>query len=427
MKDISQVTFCVVDNGLFAPVAHRLAKDAKRVLYYTNAERGFPKLSDYIVGDGFSDIERCDDIWEVKNEVSCFVFPDIQHSGLQLELESQGFPVWGSRAADSLEIDREHFLDVLGEIGLKVPDHDIIKGLTNLRLFLHDKEDKFIKISRYRGDMETFHWRDEDQDSGRLDNLAVKWGPAQDQIPFLVFDPIDAPIEVGGDTYCVDGQWPSLMLHGDESKDKCYLGAVTKREDIPDDLKAIYDAFGTVFKEHRYRNKFSIETRDGYFIDPTCRGGLPSTGSQLNTWKNFSEIVWHGAHGELVEPIPEHQFSAECILTLKAQKDSWGKTRVDEELKDFVKLTGCCEIDGSICFPPGEEEEKTVGWLVAGGDTMEEAIDQIHELADQLPDGLSAATDELVGLLKSIHDGEKEGVEFSDQQVPEPESAIVVD
>lgn len=420
MKDIKDITVCCIDHGLFPAVAFRMAKSCKRVLYQTPTEKAFTTLNDHIIGDGFSEIERCEDFWPIKDEIDLFIFSDIQHSGLQLELESQGKSVWGSRAGDSIEIDREKFNRVMEEVGLPVPKHEVIQGLTNLRLFLEDKTDRYIKISKYRGTMETTHWRDSDLDSIWLDAMAVKLGPAQDLIRFLVFEPIDAPVEIGGDTYCVDGQWPSLMLHADEEKDKAYLATVTEREDMPETLQDIMEAFSPILKKERYRNSWSMETRDGYFTDATARGGLPSTTSQITTWENFPEIVWAGANGELVEPIPAHQFSAECILNLKSKKDEWGKVRVPKELDGHAYFAGTCEIDGAICWPPDGDDESDVGWLVAGGDTMEETIENMKDLAALLPDGLTAETHALIGLLEKIKAGEDEGVEFSEDDIPDP-------
>jgi hypothetical protein len=425
MKPLSDVCCLVIDHGLFLPFAQRMAKACKRVLYqYPQSIKGFPTLASCIIGDGFENIERVEEFWPHIKDVDLVCFPDISQSGLQLYLESIDKAVWGSRAGDSLELNRHKFLRVLKEIGLPVPTQITVKGLSKLREHLKDKADKSIKISKYRGDMETFHWRDYDLDSGWLDSLAVKFGPAKDLIPFMVFDPIEAPVEVGGDTYCVDGQWPSIMLSGLESKDKCYLGSVVSVADMPPEIQAIMEAFSPVLKEYRYRNEWSMETRDGKYIDPTCRGGLPSTASQLNTWKNFPEIVWAGANGELIEPDPAWMFTAECILSLKGKKDEWGKTRIPEEIADFVKLASCCEIDGSICFPPDGHEGSDVGWLQAGGDTMEEAIDNIKELAAKLPDGLTAATDDLAQLLKDMQKAQGEGIEIAPQEIPEPEMAV---
>lgn len=424
MKEASQVTACVIDHGLFLPLALKLAKTYDRVLYYTPWEKGFPLLNDCIVGDGFEEIERVNDIWKIKKQVDLFIFPDIQHSGLQLELESQGFPVWGSRNGDSLEINRQKFNRVLGEIGLEVPETTEIRGLDELRRYLADKEDKYIKMSKYRGSFESYHWRSMDLDAGILDVWAVRFGPAQNLVRFLVCEPIDTPLEIGGDTYCVDGQWPSLMLHGDEKKDKGYLGVVTKREDMPEQIQDVLSAFEPVMKADRYRNQFSMELRDKVFIDPCCRGGLPSTGAQMEMWSNLGEIIWAGAHGELVEPEPVDTVVAECILTMKGEKQAWGKTRVPEELEDACKFGNCCKIDGAICFPPDDSHGEEIGWLVATGPTIEEVADKMFEMVTLLPEGVSAATDSLYDLLKGIHEAEKEGIEFGEQSPPPPETVL---
>lgn len=425
MTDLSSKVALVYDHGLFFPIAQRLAKNGfGRVLYHTHWEKGFPTVNDCVPGDGFGDVERCDDIFSVLDEVDCWVFPDVFNSGLQRHLEGLGKRVWGSRSGDDLEINREKFNRVLLEVGLPVAKHETIKGLTNLRLFLRDKTDRYIKISRFRGTMETTHWRDYDLDSLWLDRMAVKLGPAQDLLKFLVFEPIDAPVEIGGDTYCVDGQWPNLMLHGDEAKDKAYMAAVTQFEDMPDVLVDVMEAFSPVLKKERYRNQWSMETRDGRFIDATCRGGLPSTASQLNTWTNFPEIVWHGANGELVQPQHEHDFSAECIVNLKSGKEDWGKIRLPAELEGHAQLSGCCEIDGARCWPPDDEDDNDVGWLVAGADSMEAVLEEMKRLEKLLPEGLSIDLHPMADLLEQIKAGEKEGVQFSEDTVPAPEIVL---
>lgn len=434
MKPVSDVVFCVVDHGLFAvPFAQRLAREAKHIYVHTPWEEGFSTINKAVIGDGFADIERCNDIWKIKGKVDCWVFPDIQHAGLQLELESQGFPVWGARDGDCQELNRELFLKTLKRVGLDVPVHHVVVGLEGLRVFLKDREDCYIKISKYRGSMETWHWRSWHLDKGHLDMLGWRFGPTGDHIRFLVFDKIDTPLEIGGDTYCIDGQWPSLMLHGDEWKDEAYFATLTAREEMPEQIQDVLDAFSTVLAPSRYRNQWSMECRvevegdkRSFFIDPTCRGGLPSTGSQLEMWGNWPEIVWVGAHGELVEPEPTAKFSAESIVTIKTgDKTQWALTEIPEELKQWLKLSNCCEVDGRTCFPPDDEATRAIGWLVAIGDTAEETIATINAYADQLPDGLNANTECLAYVLKEIHEGEKQGIEFSKSEVPGP--AVVVD
>lgn len=430
MKDVSDVTFCVVDHGLFAvPMAQRLAREAKHVYLHTPWEEGFATINKAILGDGFADIERCNDIWKIKDSVDCWVFPDIQHSGLQLEIEAQGFPVWGAREGDQQELNRELFLKTLKRVGLEVPEHTVVQGLENLRVFLKEKEDCYLKISLYRGSMETWHWRSWKLDKEYLDMLGLRFGPAGDHIRFLVFPNIDTPLEIGGDTYCIDGHWPALMLHGVEWKDEAYFASVMPRGEMPEQLQEVMEAFSPVLGQHRYRSQWSMECRvevegdkRSFFIDPTCRGGLPSTGSQLELWKNWAEIVWYGSQGILIDPEPAGKFSAESILTLKHDKSQWGVTEIPKELQQWIKLSNCCEIDGRICFPP--DDSTAIGWLVAIGDTPEETIATINGYADNLPDGVSANTECLAYVLKEIHEAEAQGIPFTDQKVPEPASVL---
>lgn len=425
MKDVKDVTCCVYDHGLFLPLALKLAKTYKRVFYFSPWEEGFSTVNKAIIGDGFDEIERCESIWDIKSEVDLFVFPDIHHSGEQLELESQGFKVWGSRKGDSLELMRHQFHKVLGEIGLDVAKFESVHGLTRLTEYLRDKKDKYIKLSKYRGSFETFHWRSWDEDNHWLCIWGVRFGPAKDKLNFMVFDAIETDLEIGGDTFCIDGQWPSTMIHGLEFKDKGYLGSVTKRQDMPEQIQKVLDAFSPILNEYRYRNFWSMELRvvgdKAYFIDPTCRGGLPSLSSQMELWSNLADIMWFGSDGQDIEPIPTAKFSAECALSMKGEKNAWGKVVVPDELKDWMNLASACEIDGVICFPPDNSHDEEIGWLVATGDTIQETIETMKERVALLPDGVCANINSLADLLKEVHEAEKHDIPFTDQTVPKPE------
>ncbi len=429
MKPAKDLTALVVDNGLFCSLAERLSREYKRVLYFTAWEKGFSTVNDATVGDGVPGFERCKDIWEVKDEVDLWIFPDIQHSGLQLELESQGKAVWGARGGDELELNRELFLSTLKDTGLDVPKFTVIRGITALHKHLHDQEDKFVKISRYRGSLETFHWRSWALDENFLDLLAVRFGAVRELIKFLVFDAIDTPLEIGGDTYGVDGRWPSLMLHGIEAKDKGYLGAVTDTEKMPNEIKAVLDAFKPVLSKHRYRNFWSMEVRvtddSAFFIDPTCRFGLPSSASQMELWGNLGEIIWAGANGEMVDPEPTAKFSAEVLLKVRADRGgNWRKCEIPQELRQWLKFSGHCEVDGLAWFAPEDDNDGACGWLVATGDSPKEVLETIKGYIEKLPDGLSADPAPLAEVINSIDQGEDAGIEFAQEPVPEPGAVL---
>lgn len=422
MKDISEVTFLVCDSGLFLPLAFCLAEKAKRVLYWSPDQRAFPSVKQAVIGDGFEGIERVRDFWPILGEIDCFVFPDIGQGPLQKHLESIGRAVWGSRMGDGLEMDREYFMDWVAEAGLDVPQYEVVEGWSALRDYLKDKEDQYVKISRFRGDMETTHWRSWKMDEQWLYWLAMQFGSVKELMRFLVFDKIDTDLEIGADTYNIDGQWPSLMLNGIEGKDKCYLSAVTKRDEMPPQIQELLAAIGPKLARFNYRNQISFEDRvkddKHFYIDATQRGGMPSSGSQQLVWKNFPEIIWHGAHGELVEPEPAAKFTIECMIKGSGAKDNWDEVEVDPELLPWARFSNCCMVDGLYCFPPDDTHDDELGWLVALGDTPTEVFDRIKELADMLPDGLNADVESLASIVQEVEKMDDEEIPFTEQDMP---------
>lgn len=424
MSELSDITCCFVDHGLYLPLAHKLAQTYKRVLYHSPWERGFPTVNDCCLGEGFEDIERCDDFWSIKDEIDLFVFPDILHAGLQEELRDQGYAVWGSGHGQDIELDRLHFIKLLSESGLNMPKLIEIRGITSLRDYLNDQEDKYIKISKYRGTMETWHWRNWKLDSGTLDVLAVHLGSVRELIRFLVFDAVDSDIEVGGDTYCIDGKFPRHLVEAYEWKDKSAFGAFKARADLAPILQDILEAFGPILGDNPYRNFFSMEARGDIFLDPCCRGPMPMTGSQMELYQNLPEIIAAGAQGDLVEPEVEEEFCCECVLTVKVEKEEWANVTVPQELGDAMKLSHCCLADGVHGFPPYECRGEEIGWLVATGTSPREVLEKQLEQAKLLPDGVCANTDSLVNLLKEVNQAEAEGLEFSPKPTPKPEEAI---
>jgi hypothetical protein len=183
------------------------------------------------------------------------------------------------------------------------------------------------------------------------------------------------------------------------------------------------DAFKPVLAKYRYRNFWSMEVRvldgKGYFIDPTCRGGLPSSASQMELWSNLGEIIWAGANGELVEPDPTKMFSAEVLLKVKGEKGAWRKCEIDDGMRKVVKLSGHCEIDGVAWFPPDDTGDDACGWMVAIADDPETVLERIQEQISRLPEGLTADAAPLADVINAIEEGEEQGIEFSKSPLPE--------
>jgi hypothetical protein len=91
-----------------------------------------------LIGEGLSNVERVNNLFDYIDEVDVFVFPDIIDADLQLHLESLGKKVFGSRRGEELETNRAGMREYMKELKLPVGHYEIIKGVDALRLYLKD-------------------------------------------------------------------------------------------------------------------------------------------------------------------------------------------------------------------------------------------------------------------------------------------------
>lgn len=433
MKDLKDITCCVVDHGRFVHVARTLGEQYGKVYYVSPDERDCPVIREACVGDGFPEIERIRSLWSVKEKCDLFVFPDIGFVAEQDELRKQGFPVWGSGYASNLESNKGLFLSALSETQLPIPPHIVIEGLDNLRVYLMDNEDQFIKVSRFRGDWETMHWTNYESMEGTLDNYAVRFGPLKNHLKFYVFDNIETEIEDGVDAYFVDGKWPKTILHGMENKDKSFIGTMQKFDELPDEVKVVNEEIAPILQRMNGGTgmKFSTEVRitkegESYFIDPTARFGSPPSQGECCLYLNLGEIIWNGARGILTEPEYDDDVVVQASVTLENDRTDWNSIKVDEPVARHLKCGNCCEVDGKLVFPPMTEYHTfEAGYLCATGKGILQAIERLRDLKDELPDGMKCDFESLSKLLVEIKQAEESGMEFTDGEVPEP--TVVID
>lgn len=441
MKEISELVCGFVDHGgLYQPLAEELAESYKRLIYYDPNAEDSETVNDAVIGDSFPEnprLERCDDLWLYKQDsengigdkLDLIVIPDSKMAGTALEFRSQGYPVWGSARGVFLEKSRETFARVLKELGFEVPPFKRIVGIDALRKYLADKEDQIIKISQYRRTMETKKWNSMEEDEAWLDMMAVRLGGVKNIWPFLVFEAIDKDcFELGFDTYSVRGMVPKHMLDGTEAKDNGYFGSFRPFEEMPEQSREVIEAFQPVLKKAGHSNFFTMEIRDivEHFFpnDITPRGPMPGSGSQTALYSNLPTIIAAGAEGELVQPQARGKFVAEVALCKKGFDCMWRSTRVPEEIKDQMKLSGIVRVNGRAWFPWKYADDEGIGWLVAIGETPKEVIENILAYKELLPPGVEASTDALVELIKEIDKAQEEGLPIGSPDMPDP--AIVV-
>lgn len=430
MKEVSDLVVCVRERGSFFPIAPRLAREVKKVYYCSpNGEASETAWRDSL-GHNYPNVEAIRSFWPIKNEIDLFVFPDCRDWEEQLELESQGFPVWGSKGAEELETMRGLWLATAKQIGLPMPHTEVVQGLEALRSYLYEHRDekKFVKMSRYRGDMETWAAQDWAFTRNKLDFLANKWQGLQSILTFYIQDDLDTQIEGGADTYFV-GDFPDEVVIGYEKKSQGYLGAVMKRSKMPPQIWQPAEVLAPILRQFNYSNFFTIETRvvkgKGHLLDPCCRCPSPAGEEELEMLANLAEIIWHGAQGELVQPKWAAKYSGGVVINWDGDKDSSKVLRVPEELQQWVKLCGCAYIDGAFHMAPGPDSE--MGFIVGIGDSMNEVLNHLKGVQDGL-DGqkVSISLEPIAEMIMEIEEAKEQGIEFGNGK-PLPEPAAVLD
>lgn len=439
MKPLNELTCCVVDAGTFIPLADMLGRATKKTWYYSPFEQEYLNLHRCCIGDGMEHFDRLDEFLEpdIFKAIDLFVFPDIGYGGTQRYLRSVGKLVWGAMGASDLELYRTRFLKVITDLGLPMVPSVPIRGLTALTEHLQGCKRKWVKMNRYRDNAETWFHLDYEHSQRELERQAMEFGPLKERIVYVVQDEIadegdTKVLEVGYDGWCIDGKFPSHTFQGYEKKNQLYLGSLLKDSDLPEPVKLVNEAMSPVLSEYGYRNFFATEIRvkDGtaYFIDPTARMAGQTQEHLLDTCTNLADVIYRGAAGEVIEPEFSHSFTAEATLHYKAANEGsgWKTFKVPEAVADKVKLYRCCFDGEAYQFPPHKSDE--LGVVIGQGNSIEEAIQDLSDNFGELEEEpVSIELSGFADLLTQIQAAEKQGVEFSDQTVPEPESVIAGD
>lgn len=388
--DLKTKTCLVVANPLFVSHAERLARDFGKVLLYVPISGSFPTLNLGRVGTGLPGVERVDSIFGPHfDEVDLFVFLDLYHADEQTYLEGIGKRVWGARNGEELEVYRELCKKVMEEHGLPVGPWQLIKGITALREHLKTHDKQHIKIDRWRGLTETFCAESYELVEPKLDEIENLLGGFKEEIDFIVEDDLPDRVEIGLDGYCIDGNNPGAVLCGIEVKDLAYVAEFKKWDAIPEPVRRWNEKMGPLLAKYGYRGFLSNEVRIGkdkvpYMVDACCRCGSPPSELYSEFFENFSEIIWQGAAGVMVDPKPKAKFGAQAVLKSSWASGHWQPVSWSDEFKDNVKLFNCVVIDGRRYVVPLDEEMSEIGAVIGWGDTVEAAIEMVKEVGETI-------------------------------------------
>lgn len=388
LQDYKSRCVAVIDNGLFVEIAVLLSKYFGKVYYYSPWEGSLPKSNQRLPGYGIPGVTRINEYWSIKNEVDLWVFPDLYFGQLQLELQSQGKRVWGSRLGEELELYRKDSKEYLKKLGIPIGKYEVVKGLDNLRTFLKTRKDQWVKVSTTRGDFETFHSIDYKNIEPRLDELEHTLGAKKSIMEFIVEEGIPDAVEIGFDGFTIDGNFPKKCLAGIEVKDCSYVGVFKDYKDMPKQILNVNNKLSSTLKKYGYKNWFCTEMRitkdgTGWVIDPLSRFGSPPGELVLMMYSNLPDIFWFGAEGKIIEPIPAGKYGAEILIQSSWVERNWQSVDFPKEIRDNVKLRNLCVIDGQHYVIPSNGVSG-IGAVVCVGNSMEQVIKDVKEYAKQV-------------------------------------------
>lgn len=430
MSDLSSKSCVVFDHGYFIELALVLARDFGKVYYATPWQSAQSKIDGAAIGSGYQEqgVFRVSEIWDVIDKVDCAIFPDVHHAGMQLHIEKLGIPVWGARRADDLEIKKLAFKKFQSANGMNHAQYDVIQGLEELRDYCRQpkNEDRWIKMTpQFRGSKETFHHIDYQRSIQTLAEMDLDLGILP--VRFISEKPIKGTLEGGLDTYTVDGEHPSVAVQGYEKKDLCYFAHVQKWEDIPEAIRSVNDALWPKLKELRARQMLSTEVKitpagESYLLEPTTRFPSPAGEEQMEVYKNMPRIIYEGANGKLLEPDVEWEYCCEAMVEHTGNKAHARDVVVPDSVRRWYKLYNTCKVGDRLWIAPGNE---CIGAVVGVGNSPEEALDHLKENAQALEDEpVTIHVKALAGIFEEIHEAESKGIEFSKEEVPEPQTVM---
>ena len=375
-------TVLIYDYGVHTEFAIRLAKDYKKVYYYCHWEASLPKSNLALIGTGMDNVERVMSFLDYVDKVDLICCFDTYTSDIVGYLRKSGYRVWGAGKSEVLETDRWKSRQIQKAVGLPHQNTKHIIGIENLIDYLKGNENKFVKINKFRGDIETFHHDKYDETEAQyLGKIIHDFGAKGKTMEFIVEDAV-GEVEPGLDGWVIDGEYPEVVMYGYENKDSSYLGRTSFFNNVPESVRTSCEKLAPVFKKLGGRTFFSTEIRVdkqgiGYLIDPTVRVPLPPSGVHLEMWKNLSEIIWYGAGGEVITPKAAGIYGAEIILTSSWAEDNWLYIDFPEEIRQWVKLRMAFQTEeGKHYAVPGNT---FIGTVVGIGNTPQEAIDKVKE------------------------------------------------
>jgi len=394
IKAKSELTICVVDNvgGSYLPIARHLSKFFTKTFYHSVNQNPFPRFGIDAVGTGYPEIEKVDEFWGRIDDFDIIFFTDLYFNDWGKHLRSMGKLVWGGCPSDIIETDRKLFKEELDNVNLPTVKSTYVTGVDALIKAINNIKDVWLKISYYRGEMETFHHINAAHTAVFINDLRHQLGPLANKLEFQIEPSIDSIAEIGYDGYSVNGMYPQSAMWGLEVKDTGYIGKACNANEMPLPVQQVNNKFGSVLKKYAHQGFFSTEirytkTKLPFFTDPCMRAGSPPSNTMLNMIGNWDKIIIGLCQGIIVEPEWNAKYGVEIILKSPYCNEAYLPVSFDSKYDANINLKGAFRLDGKDYVIPWKYagfDMEEFGSVVVVGDNIEDIANQAIAICDKI-------------------------------------------
>lgn len=424
-------TYLCLDTGYCVTQCAALAEGGKnRVLYFTPWATRAGKYAEYSIGKYYPNIEKIYDfekyLDEGLKEGNCIVNFAVENNGLIGWLRDH-YPkssIVGSGWGQVLEDNRIKLKKCIEALGLPQNHYEIIYGVDNLRKYLKEHKEIYVKINRFRGDLESFHSKNYELVKCKIDKLQTVLGPHGEDdtpetgFPFICEDKIETDIEIGFDGFFNGTDYVEPCFWGIEYEKGPYAGIACMFDELPEPLQETMTAFIPILQRFKYRGPISTEERivslkEHYLIDVCSR--LPSPLSLLypKVIKNYADAIYQIGKGEDVEfDIPYKYVTAYPFKDMEA-RDGYVPIEIKKGGEDKVSALMCCgDVEHDLWAVQGLEE---IGCAIAYGDDLNKVFGDLVKNSEYIdtPDiektGVNHIEDEFKKIIKEM---KEVGIDF---------------
>lgn len=406
---------CLDPSGLYPEVCNALWKKGDTIKYYTSFEADL-KFDWFAIGLGFEHLEKIKFPADYYEWSELIFAPDVvgQDTVSFLKKIYPKKSVWGSGDFSKAELNRWGLKKILKDIDIKFARSERIIGVDKLKDYFILNKDKFIKISTFRNDIESFYAKDGNSIDLKLDEISASYGPFKNKTEFIVEDCIESDVEIGADLISYGDDYQRPFLYGYECGKKFYFSRCS--EELPKLLKDVMDKFKPLLKKLDYRGGISTEIKvtdknTSYFLDLTARLANPLCVLYGEHIKNWREVVYNTGLGKECRLDIRHKYLGCFFLNSYHGINHWIKIDVDKKDREFIKFVVVGENDGQFYSIKGTEK---IAVVIAGGNTIQEVIDILKKYservnADSLEKGAIHEIDKITDIIAS---GKRMGLEF---------------